>query len=56
MKAKHNYKVTDEQFIEAYRAAEGSYTQTAKYIQEHFNIPYTKQSAQERAQKPPRRT
>ena len=50
---KHNYKVTDEQFIEAYRACEGNYTQTAKYIQEHFKISYTKQSAQERAENHP---
>lgn len=50
---KHNYKVTDEQFIEAFRACEGNYLQTAKYIQDNFNIPYTKQSVQERAEKYP---
>jgi hypothetical protein len=53
MTAKHNYKLTDSQFIEAYRASEGNYSQTAKYIREHFNIPYTKQSAQERAMNHP---
>ncbi len=53
MTDKHNYKLTDAQFIEAYRASEGNYSQTAKYIREHFGIPYTKQSAQERAQNHP---
>ena len=52
-KDKHNYKLTDAQFFEAYRACEGNYTQTAKYIQDNFKIHYTKQSVQERAENHP---
>jgi hypothetical protein len=49
-KNKHNYKLTDEQFLEAYRACEGNCSQTSKYIQDHFKIPYSKQAVQDRAE------
>lgn len=49
-KNKHNYKLTDEQFKEAYRACEGNFSQTSKYIQDHFRIPYSKQAVQDRAE------
>src|SRR5580658_7069618 len=46
---KKTHKLTDEQFIEAFRASEGNFSQTARYIEERFNISYTKQAARERA-------
>jgi hypothetical protein len=52
-KNKHNYKLTDEQFLEAYRACEGNCSQASKYIQDHFKIPYSKQAVQDRAEKHP---
>ncbi len=46
-------KVTDEQFIEAYMAANGSYADTASYIQQNFDVPFTRQAAMKRAKRFP---
>jgi hypothetical protein len=46
-------KITDEQFIEAYMAANGSYADTASYIQQNFDVPFTRQAAMKRAKRFP---
>jgi hypothetical protein len=46
-------KVTDEQFIEAYMAAQGSYEGTAGYIQQNYDVPFTRQAAMKRAKQFP---
>jgi hypothetical protein len=46
-------KISDEQFIEAYMAANGSYTGTASYIQQNFDVPFTRQAAMKRAKRFP---
>ncbi len=46
-------KITDEQFITAYMASGGSYEGTARYIQENYNVPYTRPAALKRAKRYP---
>jgi hypothetical protein len=47
---KQTHKLSDEQFLEAYRACEGNCAKTARYIHLHFNMYYTKQAVHSRAQ------
>jgi hypothetical protein len=42
-------KITDEQFITAYMACYGNYAATARYIEQHYNIPFTQQAVRKRA-------
>jgi len=46
-------KVTDEQFIEAYVAANGSYAGTAQYIQQNYDVAFSRTAAMKRAKKFP---
>ena len=46
---KHNYKLTDEDFIEIYNHNFGLYTQTARMIEEKYGIKYSRQSVWERS-------
>jgi hypothetical protein len=46
-------KITDEQFIEAYVAAGGSYEGTANYIQQNFDVPFTRGAVMKRVKRYP---
>jgi len=50
---KHNYKLTDEEFLEILRLNSGLFSSTAKAIQRKYNIPYTRQAARDRARNHP---
>jgi hypothetical protein len=47
---KHNYKLTDEEFLEALHNNNGMYAQTAKAIEEKYGISYSRQAVRNRAQ------
>ena len=51
MGVKQNYKLTDEQFIEALRENNGILANVARWIQRKYGITYTRQSVHERAHK-----
>jgi len=46
-------KITDEQFIEAFVASNGSYEGTANYIQQNYDTPYTRAAVMKRAKRYP---
>lgn len=48
-KDKQTHKITNEQYLDAFRKAGGNYTLTAKYIEQAYGISYTRRSAFERA-------
>jgi len=48
---KHNYKLTNEQFIEALTESKGNYTLTSQYIQQKYDIPYSVPAVYYRVQK-----
>src|SRR5579863_9776903 len=50
---KQTYKITDEEFKEAYSICKSNCALTAQYIQEHYNITYSWQAVYKRAKKFP---
>jgi hypothetical protein len=50
---KHNYKLTDAQFLEILSANGGLFGITAKAIQRKYKIAYSRQAVRERAQNHP---
>jgi hypothetical protein len=46
---KQTYKITDEEFKEAYSICKGNCALTALYIQENYNISYSRQAVYKRA-------
>jgi hypothetical protein len=47
---KHNYKLTDEEFLTALRDNNGMYAPTARAIEEKYGISYSRQAVRDRAQ------
>jgi hypothetical protein len=50
-KEKHNYKVSDEDFLAIPRENNCLFAQTAKAIEQKYNITYRRQAAEQRAKK-----
>jgi len=50
---KHNYKLTDEEFLDILRKNGGLFGPTAKAIQKKFKIAFSRQAVRERANKHP---
>ena len=46
---KHNYKLTDEEFLTALRENNGMYAPTARAIEEKYGISYSRQAVRDRA-------
>src|SRR5690606_6932454 len=49
--SKSGYKITDEQFLEALKACAGIFVKTAKYIEDKYNITYSRQAVRSKAEK-----
>jgi hypothetical protein len=48
---KYNYKVSDEEFLNALKQNFCLYSETARYINEKYGIAFSKQAVQQRAKK-----
>ncbi len=46
---KQTYKITEEEFKEAYSICNGNCALTALYIRENYNMPYSRQAVYKRA-------
>jgi hypothetical protein len=52
-KSRHNYKLSDEEFLNILQENGGLFSATAKAIQRKYKLRYSRQAVRERAQKHP---